>query len=474
VETSPGPSAPLPAWVRAADALSVVLTGLGLFVAVAGGFRLHFGTSRLSVMSPWRVLVWAVLIAVGRHLLVRREPLYRRAVGWWKELRRSEQFAASWPAFLATRLGVLAVGYLAVTTIGYPMQQVPSRVSGNELVNLASRWDAGWYLAIAARGYRWDPQTTGQQSIAFFPAYPMFMRVAGRLLGEQLLLAGVLISLLSFFVALLYLYRLARDYMDHDSALSALALLAAYPFALFYSAAYTESLFLCGAVGAFYHLRRGEHFKAGMWGLLVGLTRPNGCLLSIPLAALLIEDRVPLFRAHLSGARAGRPIKPIPGLVAAAMPGVGMLAFSAYLYGLTGEVLAWAHAHEAWGRTYKPLTELAAERYRYVQANGLYGYTAQLPLDLLNGAAALFVLALLWPATRRFGIAFGLFVATNLLTPLMAGGLMSIGRVTSVLFPVFFWLGQTVPARDRAAWVAAFAMGQALNAVLFFTWRPLY
>ena len=34
--------------------------------------------------------------------------------------------------------------------------------------------------------------------------------------------------------------------------------MAAFPFALFYGALYTESLFLLGAVGAFYHFRRAS------------------------------------------------------------------------------------------------------------------------------------------------------------------------------------------------------------------------
>ena len=298
--------------------------------------------------------------------------------------------------------------------------------------------------------------------------------MGGRLLGQQPLLAGVLVSLGSFFVALLYLYRLARERLDHESALTALALLSTYPFALFFSAAYTESLFLCGAVAAFYHLRRGDYVKAGLWGLLAGLTRPNGCLLSIPLAALVFEDRLPLLRRWFPAVRTGKPLRPIPALAAAAMPGVGMLLFTAYLYSLTGHLFAWARAHEAWGRSYKPLAQLVVERYQYIAANGWYGYTASLPIDLINAVGALFVLGLIWPTTRRLGAAYGLFVVINLFTPLLAGGLLSIGRVTCVLFPVFFWLAEAVPARHRPAWIGAFAMGQALNAALFFTWRPLY
>jgi hypothetical protein len=49
-----------------------------------------------------------------------------------------------------------------------------------------------------------------------------------------------------------------------------------------------------------------------------------------------------------------------------------------------------------------------------------------------------------------------------------------MGRVTSVLFPVFLWLGAAVPARHRVAWIGLFALLQGFVAVMFFTWRPLY
>jgi hypothetical protein len=62
----------------------------------------------------------------------------------------------------------------------------------------------------------------------------------------------------------------------------------------------------------------------------------------------------------------------------------------------------------------------------------------------------------------------------NLLPPMAAGGLLSIGRVTSTLFPAFFWMAAAVPPGHRAAWVVVFAVLQSFAAVMFFTWRPLY
>jgi hypothetical protein len=62
----------------------------------------------------------------------------------------------------------------------------------------------------------------------------------------------------------------------------------------------------------------------------------------------------------------------------------------------------------------------------------------------------------------------------NILPPLAAGGFLSAGRFSSVLFPAFVWFASAVPDRHRPAWLASFMAVQAFNATLFYTWRPLY
>ena len=64
-------------------------------------------------------------------------------------------------------------------------------------------------------------------------------------------------------------------------------------------------------------------------------------------------------------------------------------------------------------------------------------------------------LAAVWPVYRRFGLPFAVFILITILPPMSAGGLLSMGRVTSVLFPVFLWMGAAVPARHRVAWIGA-------------------
>lgn len=473
-----------PTWVRAVDLLCLGLVLVALIVAMSGGFRIRIAGLPFALTSPYRLLFWAVAVGLVRHFTAPAVPIYRdlpRRLAAW---RQRPAVRAAFPVFVATRPAILLVGYLAVLMIGPVSGSPPTRESDSEIANLQARWDAGWYLAIVLKGYQFEPNKPDeQQSIAFFPAYPWIVRPVGLFLGNRPtsnLAAGTLVSFGAFFGALIYLYALARDTLGDEDARYALWLLASYPFAVFFGAMYTESLFLFGAVGAWYHFRKGDYAKAALLGFIVGLTRPNGCLLSVPLAILAVGPWLPASLAGGKPSLAGPPSLEkrreavVKGIATAAMPGIGMLAYSAFIWYLTGDPLGWLKAHAAWGRTYQGLTAVVIDRYGWISNAGLSGYVATLPYDFVNGLGAIFVLAAIWPVARRLGLAFAVFMLINLLPPLAAGGLISVGRLSSTMFPAFIWLGGAVPKAQRVGWIAVFSALQALVAALFYTWRPLY
>jgi hypothetical protein len=454
--------------VRALDVVGVAFLLIGFSVIVTGGFREWTPLGRISMTSWVRPIVIGSIALLVRHLMYRSPTLPGRIVGgvraWWS----TPEAAVIAPIFFGTRIGVLIVGFLGITMIGYAPNTPPWRVYQNDLLNLPVRWDVGWYLGVAEAGYLWKPEeANAQQNIAFFPAFPMMMRYGAVFLARQTVWVGVLISFVAFFFALRYLFRLARATLDDDRALASVAFLATYPFALFFSAPYTEALFLLASVAAFYHFERDELTQAGLWGLLAGLTRPNGCLLSVPLAVLAVRPFLARRGALQKDAIAWR-------IATAAMPGIGMVLFATYIYALTGNPLQWAAQNAAWGRVYRGIDRIVADRITFVQQNGLYEYASSRSLDMVQALAVLFVIASIWPVYRRFGLHYATLLAVNVATPLMMGGLLSMGRLTSVLFPVFMWMGAAVPPRHRLGWLTVFAMLQALAAILFFTWRPLY
>src|SRR5262245_6130519 len=466
--------APLPIWVRAADAFAVAFF---ILVLLLGGFFLHLGPIRLSVHSPGRLLFVCLAAAAIRHAAWPRVPLHRRIVGWLRAGTDAAPGAIARRA-LVSRISVLLVGYFAVVTVGLAASP-DAGITGGALANLPGRFDAGWYASIALRGYSFEGRFDRQQNLAFFPAFPILERALGYVLGAfapavpeerriaRLLWAGVIVSLLAFAWAAVYLWRLARDTIGEERAAVAVYLLAAYPFSVFFSAAYTESLFLLASVAAVYHFRRGQPGAAAGWGLLLGLTRPNGCFLAVVLGLLLIE--------RLSTREIGQsPNSDVTKfLLAASAPVAGMLIYSAYVHHVTGAWFGWARLHEAWGRSYGGLAPVT-RAYGWITDEGLLQVVENIPYDTLNSLGFLFALAMIWPTWRRLGLAYAAFIVINIVPPLLAGGVLSMGRISATLFPMFLALAAVASPRLVTPLITAFAIGQGFAAVLFFTWRPLF
>jgi Mannosyltransferase (PIG-V) len=454
-------------WVSVADVVTVAGCLLAVAVAIGGGFRLWIGDVRVSVTSPIRLLVFAVLVGLVRHAAVRRPTLLSQGINAARRMCSTEEWSAVWPAFVVTRAMVLVVGLFAVYTVGFPAEEPPLRISRNEVTNLPVRWDAAWYLGIASRGYSWDAsEAEAQQNIAFFPAFPAITHVVGKLFGSSqsaYVAGGILVSHSAFLWSLIYIYRLARvDLGSAERAAWAVRLLAAYPFSLFHGAMYTESLFLLGCAGAVLEIRNDRLLRAAAWGLLVGLSRPNGFLLAVTLAALagssLIGTRSAPWTRYAK--LASVPLAPV----------AGMLVYSAYLAWLTGNAFQWSAQHAAWGRTFRlPFVDVAS----LVAYHGLGRYVAMAPYDALNAAAVVAALALVIPFWRSLGVPYVLFVAVNLLPPLFRGGVMSMGRLTSTLFPLFLLMALKLDSRGALWFTVGFSALQAFLAVLFYTWRPL-
>jgi Gpi18-like mannosyltransferase len=452
-----------------ADLLTCVALVVAVAVVIGGGFRVRFGAIRLAATSPVMPWIVVLLLAGLRHALHPRPSLPVRALGAAARLVRWEAFRAVCGPFLATRGAVAAVGLLALVTIGYAPGEPNTRLFDHEVMNLPVRWDAGWYFQIAKSGYYWDRRQDGQQNIAFFPAFPMAIRAVARLFGgepEAYLVAGVALSHAAFLAALLLLYQLARRLTgDTLAARSAVLLTSCYPFAVFYGAYYTESFYLLGVAGALYCLERDRPWAAVLFGMLAGLTRPNGFLLAAPLA--LVAFRVARVRARRASAATL-----LPWLAAIAAPLAGVGIYSAYIYALTGDPLTWWAQHAAWGRTFEgadPIVETAGS----IGRDGMLGYLNAQPYRVINAIPAAAAIALAVPVWRRFGGAYGLFVLLNIVPPLVFGGTISMGRVTATMFPLFVWLAVALP-RWTGPLAGMFAILQGLAAALFYTWRPLY
>jgi hypothetical protein len=197
-----------------------------------------------------------------------------------------------WAAVIASRLIVLtAAAAAALFTQRVPGWELggrdPYRLSsslgsvGNVLGASVLRWDSIHYINIAQHGY------THPANTAFYPLYPLLIRVVGWVVRSYVL-AGVLIS---FAIALLLLHRLAKEELGARVADSTVLLLAFAPLSFFFTAIYTESLFLAFSVGVFSLARRQRFAWACVTAAAAALTHVEGVLLVAPLAYMYWRDR---------------------------------------------------------------------------------------------------------------------------------------------------------------------------------------
>jgi hypothetical protein len=319
--------------------------------------------------------------------------------------------------FLSTRLALF--GLVALGQVLFPAG--PAAGSSDGLLTGATHWDAGWYVAIAQQGYWVDPQTH-YGSVAFFPLYPLVLALVDRLLGDPWL-AGLVVSNLCFVLALILLHQLVSARSGVAVARRSLLLLCVFPFALFYSAVYTESLFLLLTTLAFWLAERRRWWLAGGVGLLAALTRSLGAALSPALLLLYLRDR----RCRWRDLR-------WDGL-AVALPPLGTAIFMGYLGLRFGDPFAWSNA-----------TLLGWEHLNvFVSGAGRLDPRSFYPGDydlvlLINLALTIVWLVAIIPTYRLLGAAYAIFALICVLVPLRAGE-ESLGRYLAVVFPVFIVFG---------------------------------
>jgi hypothetical protein len=92
-DTDPPPRPVPPEWARIADLVCCGFAALAAAVALTGGFRLHLAGARLSVTSPYSILLWAIAIGVLRHLAAPAIPMHRDLRRRFAEWRRSALYS---------------------------------------------------------------------------------------------------------------------------------------------------------------------------------------------------------------------------------------------------------------------------------------------------------------------------------------------------------------------------------------------
>jgi hypothetical protein len=461
----------------------------------------------------------------ARLAALRADPCARRAA------------RDSWRALWSSRLLALGAGLGAVAAFGLGPQRTaldPPGVTrgfgwlGDVLAAPVARWDSDWYLVIARFGYRPDLAPFTSPRMAYFPLYPLAVRGVG-LTGAPLVLAGALVSLAAFALALYGIHRLTTLELARaggpvlagsrggEVARLAVLVTAFSPMAFFFSAVYSESLFLALSVGIFWYARTGHWARVALLGALAGATRSTGLVLVLPALMIYLygprEDRPPdrgrgrsRAPATTAGIRAGarRRARALlatlspryalrPEVLWLALMPAGVVLYSGWLALNGADALGPFHAAQAWGHHLvgpfigawdglsagfdgaRQLLSLQRSHVYFGLAGGdpfIVAWHNLMELGFLVAAVPMIVGVL-----RRLPLAYGAYaiaaIAIPLSYPVAPQPLMSMPRYLLVLFPLGIWLAAWLAERPRLrrpALLASCAL-MVLFAAQFATWH---
>lgn len=392
------------------------------------------------------------------------------------------------PVFLLSRLVIIFVSYITVSLLpqfvafqGHAtfFPACARGIHPDPCFLAWLRWDAGGFAFIAYQGY------AHISDVAFFPLWPLIIHIAAPLLGGSYplsyYLAGVLLSNLFFFAALVLFYCLLAEDFEASLARRALFYIAFYPYALFFFLGYTESLSLLLCLGVFLLLRRGrplDWWLAGGLGFLATLTRSTGLLLAVPFLILYVQRFWFPGHREQSLTEGDARLRPSPLLqkVSALLPillfPAALLVYMLYLWQTKGNPLLFQVEEAAnWRRHFDFFWNPLLQAIKTILTNSSFSFVTILNLlDILFIAIPVTALALGW---RRLPLHYNAFALASILFylsfPVTAfNPLASQPRYLMQAFPIFIVLAAWGKRADfDRVYIATASALLALFVILF-------
>jgi hypothetical protein len=337
------------------------------------------------------------------------------------------------------------------------------------------RWDSVWYLQIIQNGYT-------LKRAAFFPLYSLLIGLFSLFTGN-LSTAGLWVSNIAFFVALFYIYAIAKQEFDDGTASRAVFYIAAAPAAFFFSTVYTESVFLLFVAAGFYYASNGKWLLAAIVGALASATRLGGALVAVFIFFEAIWQQGVRFIPKPWSVQAQiklltNDLRLIPkawkGILASVFSLSGLIAYMVYLTQKFGDPLAFLHAEKNWNKviSWNWLPRLVQYTYDMHKLTGsLFSGGIGSLQYLMDTLAVIVFIPLVLIVMFKFRPSFGLFTLFSFVMPLVSGNPLSMRRYILALLPCYFLLALW----GKRTWVDRIVVGislplQAYLLILFSHW----
>ncbi|MBI3342157.1 hypothetical protein HY024_03460 [Candidatus Curtissbacteria bacterium] len=275
-------------------------------------------------------------------------------------------------------------------------------------------FDGVHYLGIASHAY------SDQFTQAFFPFYPLLIKLVTYMSFGNLLISGLIISNVAFFAALLLFYKLIEKNYGEKLALWSSLFLLAFPTSFYFGSVYTEAIFLLEVVSFYYLQDIKKPFLSAIVGAFAAFTR----LIGVFLALIFLK-------------------KDLKSLVYGVVVSLGLFVYMVYLWFNFKNPLYFLSSQSIFGqnRETDKIVLLPQVLFRYLkilttaQGSGLYVAIFEFSITII----AFLLLALAFRTYKKSWVIFGL---ASIILPTLTGTLASMPRYVIIAFPIYLVLAQ--------------------------------
>lgn len=316
-----------------------------------------------------------------------------------------------------------------------------------------AHFDGLHYTSIAQMGYETYEQ-------AFFPLYPLLIRLVSYILPIHELISGIILSNLLFIIGMISLYLTVRKLYTESIALWTFIFLLVFPTSFFFNTLYTESLFLAiSMTGVLFFINNKKlHgafcFAASTLTRLVGIFNPILLFLKVKGVKRISKKEIILITTFSF---------------------LGLFAYMLYLYISTGDPLFFLTSQPKFGanRT-TSFVILPQVIWRYIKIfltlkfDRSYFIAIFEFLSFSFFALTISLFAYQGFIKRKFNdLVISFYSACHLLLPTLTGTLLSIPRFGLFCLASFLYIAQIKNMKVKLLIVFIFAIIQIIAFMYF-------
>lgn len=327
-----------------------------------------------------------------------------------------------------------------------------------------SNWDGGWYSDVIKVGYQYiHTKTLLQQNVAFFPAYPILVKIVNFITTVNFIYAGLLLNILITFGIVILSFNLFELFIKKYNktqyqkySLFPIVLPLLLPTSFYFASFYSDALLVFCLIASIYFGLKNKYILAAFFGGMASGTNPIG-IVAIPTLLIMLFQQEKILNKSLTNIFKSNYKKFLSIIL---IGGSGLFLYITYLWMRFNSPLAFINVEKAWGRSsatnfFRNISKIWNTYYIHIFNFHFFNYVRFGYLIALSNMT-IPIIALLMLIVLAYKKVWWLFTYTllSVLIPMSTGTLTSINRFSLILIPVFLFTYSIVPQpKQKYIWI---------------------